>query len=80
MLICKTNCFDSVCNQYVVDVGLAKSNLHLRVATAPCLLGYGEVGKWLYNDPKTKREGNPYWAWIEVRDSPLETCELDDGL
>lgn len=31
---------------------------------APCLLGYGDIGLKLYNDPNTKREGNPYWPWI----------------
>lgn len=50
--------------QYVIDIGLAQSQLHLRVATTPCLLGYGEVGRLLYSDPATKREGNPYWPWI----------------
>lgn len=48
----------------MIDVGLAQSQLHLRVATAPCLLGYGVVGRSLYSDPATKREGNPYWPWI----------------
>jgi len=51
--------------RYVLDTGASSSLLALRVATAPCLLGYGEVGTWLYEDPETKREGNVYWPWIE---------------
>ncbi|KZT62625.1 hypothetical protein CALCODRAFT_505401 [Calocera cornea HHB12733] len=51
--------------RYVLDTGVSSSLLALRVATAPCLLGYGEVGTWLYSDPGTKREGNDYWPWIE---------------
>jgi len=23
------------------------------------------IGKALYDDPRTKKEGNPYWEWIE---------------
>ncbi|KZO96343.1 phosphomethylpyrimidine ki [Calocera viscosa TUFC12733] len=51
--------------RYVLDTGVSNSLLALRVATAPCLLGYGEVGTWLHDDPDTKREGNIYWPWIE---------------
>ncbi|EGG07345.1 uncharacterized protein MELLADRAFT_24931, partial [Melampsora larici-populina 98AG31] len=50
--------------RYVMDVGFSKSLLHLRVATAPCLLGYGEMGLNLLQDPATVKEGNPYWDWI----------------
>ncbi|EJU02586.1 phosphomethylpyrimidine kinase [Dacryopinax primogenitus] len=51
--------------RYVLDTGVSNSLLALRVATAPCLLGYGDVGTWLHDDPGTKREGNAYWPWIE---------------
>lgn len=37
----------------------------LQIALAPCLLGYGAVAKHLYSDPRSKREGNTYWTWIE---------------
>lgn len=37
----------------------------LQIALAPCLIGYGEIAKRLHADPKTKREGNIYWKWIE---------------
>ncbi len=32
---------------------------------APCLLGYGVIAKQLHADPRSKREGNMYWPWIE---------------
>jgi hydroxymethylpyrimidine/phosphomethylpyrimidine kinase len=32
---------------------------------APCLLGYGAIAKQLHADPRSKREGNLYWTWIE---------------
>lgn len=46
--------------------------IDLRAAIAPCLLGYGIIGKRLFEDPNTKRgsfsnltkDGNPYWPWI----------------
>jgi hydroxymethylpyrimidine/phosphomethylpyrimidine kinase len=62
--------------RYVLDVSNTKSLTHLRVATAPCLLGYGEIGNYLYNDPDTKREGNPYWRWIQeyAGDDYQEVC------
>ncbi|KAI7885414.1 hypothetical protein K492DRAFT_157338 [Lichtheimia hyalospora FSU 10163] len=51
--------------RYVLDKGATGDQLDLQVAMAPCLLGYGEIGVKLYNDPNTKREGNPYWSWIK---------------
>lgn len=33
--------------RFVLDVGHARGLLDLLVATAPCLIGYGEVGRWL---------------------------------
>ncbi|KAJ3416946.1 hypothetical protein HDV05_008004 [Chytridiales sp. JEL 0842] len=51
--------------RYVLEKGLSGDRLDLRVALAPCLLGYGEIGARLAADPNTKREGNPYWPWIQ---------------
>lgn len=51
--------------RYVLDVGASGDLLGLYVALAPCLLGYGEVARRLYDDPESKREGNPYWRWVE---------------
>ncbi|KAI8825946.1 thiamine biosynthesis protein (Thi-4) [Fimicolochytrium jonesii] len=51
--------------RYVLEKGMSGDRLDLRVALAPCLLGYGEIGLRLANDPNTKREGNIYWPWIQ---------------
>ncbi len=59
---------------------LALDLLDLHVALAPCVVGYGEIGAALAADRKTKRDGNPYWAWIEMYGSAeyqkLVTSEL----
>lgn len=53
-------------NRYVLDVSASGSMLDLRVATAPCLLGYGEVGLRLA-DPSNKdidrSPSNKYYKW-----------------
>ena len=51
--------------RYVLDVGQSEDWLGLQVALAPCLLGYGAVAKHLHADPKSRKEGNHYWSWIE---------------
>ncbi|KAH8914691.1 heme oxygenase-like protein [Atractiella rhizophila] len=47
--------------RYVLDVGNSQSLLALRVATYPCLLGYGEMGLWLAEEVQ---DDNPYLPWI----------------
>ncbi|GAA5860827.1 hypothetical protein JCM1840_001979 [Sporobolomyces johnsonii] len=54
--------------RYVLDVSAKGDLLDARVVTAPCLIGYGEVGRRLV----AAREGvdrdeasNPYWGWIK---------------
>ena len=51
--------------RYMRDVGQSEDWLALQVSFAPCLLGYGAIAKRLYDDPKTIRDGNRYWKWIE---------------
>ena len=51
---------------YVLERGLAGDLLDLRVALAPCVIGYGEIGARLAADPRTRTEGNPYASWIEM--------------
>ncbi|KAJ3243101.1 hypothetical protein HDU78_000795 [Chytriomyces hyalinus] len=51
--------------RFFLEKGMSGDRLDLYVAMAPCLIGYGEIGLKLMNDPNTKREGNPYWAWIQ---------------
>ncbi|PLW22833.1 hypothetical protein PCASD_14572 [Puccinia coronata f. sp. avenae] len=70
------------CNQtiaytrYVMDIGLSKSLLDLRVAVAPCLIGYGEMALALKKDPATiKDDTNPYWKWIShYADQPFQSA------
>lgn len=56
--------------RYVLERGMSGDLLDLHVALAPCMLGYGEIGKRLAEDPDTKRDGNPYLDWIEMYASP----------
>ena len=51
---------------YVLERGLAGDLLDLRVALAPCVIGYGEIGARLAADPATRTGGNPYASWIEM--------------
>ncbi|TVY93762.1 putative hydroxymethylpyrimidine/phosphomethylpyrimidine kinase [Lachnellula willkommii] len=67
--------------RYVLDIGQAEDWLALQVSMAPCLIGYGEIAKRLHADPKTKREGNIYWKWIEnyVADDYVEAVQIGSG-
>ena len=40
--------------------------LDLHTALAPCVIGYGEIARALFDDPATRLEGNPYCAWIDA--------------
>ena len=51
---------------YVLERGLAGDLLDLRVALAPCVVGYGEIGARLAADPATRTNDNPYRPWIEM--------------
>lgn len=53
-------------NRYVLDVSNSGDMLDLRVATAPCLLGYGEVGMRLVDEANRavdRSEKNKYYSW-----------------
>ena len=52
--------------RYVLERGMSGDILDLYTALSPCAVGYAEIGVRLLNDPATKREGNPYWKWIET--------------
>ncbi|KAI9243721.1 Phosphomethylpyrimidine kinase-domain-containing protein [Phascolomyces articulosus] len=56
ILTTKESVYNVAYTRYVLDKGATGDQLDLQVAMAPCLLGYGEIGIYLYNDPKTKRE------------------------
>jgi thiaminase len=48
---------------------------------AACLLGYGVIGKQLHADPRSKKEGNLYWTWIEnyVGDDYVDAVKTGSG-
>lgn len=52
--------------RFVLERGLAGDVLDLHVALAPCALGYAVIGRRLAADPATRRDGNPYSAWIDM--------------
>ncbi len=52
--------------RFVLERGAAGDLLDLQVALAPCVVGYGEIGRALADDPATKRDGNPYADWIAM--------------
>jgi len=52
--------------RYVLEAGMAGDLLDLHVALAPCVVGYGEIGRALAADPATVIEGNDYAEWIEM--------------
>ncbi len=56
--------------RYVLERGLAGDGLDLAVALAPCICGYGEIGRMLAADPATRWEGNPYAEWIRTYADP----------
>jgi thiaminase/transcriptional activator TenA len=60
---------DNACmayTRYVLETGLRGDALDLHVAVIPCVAGYGEIGRRLAADPATRRDGNPYAAWIDL--------------
>ncbi|MEM1364995.1 MAG: thiaminase II [Pseudomonadota bacterium] len=47
--------------RFVLDAGAAGDLLDMKVALAPCMIGYGEIGK---NLAGKLRPSNPYAVWI----------------
>lgn len=52
--------------RFVMERGMAGDLLDLHVALAPCIVGYGEIGRALATGADTVMDGNPYRAWIEM--------------
>jgi thiaminase/transcriptional activator TenA len=52
--------------RFVLDCGARGDVLELMVALAPCVVGYGEIGRRLADDPATRRDGNAYASWIDM--------------
>ncbi|KAM0791929.1 hypothetical protein ACM66B_004183 [Microbotryomycetes sp. NB124-2] len=53
--------------RYVLDVSSKGDLLDNKVVTAPCLIGYGQVGYTLLNSSEVNKDScsNPFWSWIE---------------
>lgn len=69
-------------SRYVLDVGQSEDWLALQMALAPCLFGYRIAAQRLYVDESSKREGNPYWKWIEnyIADDYQEAVKTGSGM
>lgn len=50
--------------RYVIDCGLQGDLLDLKVALAPCVIGYAEIGKALMPADPTALDNHPYKDWI----------------
>ena len=51
--------------RYVLDAGMRGDLLALRVALAPCVIGYAEIAARLAARPEACAPTNPYRVWIE---------------
>lgn len=54
--------------RYVLDAGLQGDFLDLMAALAPCVMGYGEIGRAL--SETVPAVGNPYQGWIDTYAGP----------
>lgn len=50
--------------RYVLDTGMRGDLLGLKVALAPCVIGYAEIATRLAAHPQAAAAGNPYRDWI----------------
>ena len=50
--------------RYVLDAGMRGDLLALKVALAPCVIGYAEIATRLAAMPNAMADGNPYRVWI----------------
>jgi thiaminase/transcriptional activator TenA len=51
--------------RFVLDAGMQGDLLDLMTVLAPCVVGYGEIGKTLAGKPGALAVDNPYRSWIE---------------
>jgi thiaminase/transcriptional activator TenA len=51
--------------RYVLDAGMRGDLLTLRVALAPCIIGYAEIAARLSAQPDASIATNPYRVWID---------------
>jgi thiaminase/transcriptional activator TenA len=59
--------------RYVLDAGMRGDLLALKVALAPCVIGYAEIAARLATHPYANAATNPYRVWIaEYADAPYQ--------
>ena len=59
--------------RYVLDAGMRGDLLSLKVALAPCVIGYAEIARRLTGHPRAAAADNPYRAWIaEYAGAPFQ--------
>nr|WP_155125720.1 thiaminase II [Pseudovibrio flavus] len=56
--------------QYVLETGNRGDLLDLKIALAPCVIGYGEIAANLAKVPGALDNSNPYAEWIKEYSSP----------
>src|SRR5215211_9199476 len=56
--------------RYVLDAGMRGDLLSLKVALAPCVIGYAEIAMQLAARPDACAETNPYSDWINEYAGP----------
>jgi thiaminase II len=66
--------------RFCIEKGLSGDILDLKVALFACLIGYGEIGVRIVNDPNTKRENNPYYKWAENYAADLYQKSVTTGI
>ncbi len=50
--------------RYVLDTGMRGDLLALKVALAPCVIGYAEIATRLTSRPNAQAATNPYRVWV----------------
>lgn len=66
--------------RYVLERGLAGDVLDLKVALAPCVVGYRDIALALKARPDFKAAGNPYLPWIEMYAGPEYGAVADEAI
>ncbi|MEY9345073.1 thiaminase/transcriptional activator TenA [Bradyrhizobium elkanii] len=66
--------------RYVLDAGMRGDLLALKVALAPCVIGYAEIAKRLAARPDADAATNPYRVWIaEYAGAPYQEVAAKAG-
>jgi thiaminase len=64
--------------RYVLDIGQSEDSFALNIALLPCLVGYGMIGRRLYDAPDTVK-GGKYYKWIQTYVDKHYTDAVDLG-